>query len=94
AGSPAPVGSSPMDWWQIAGITYLIGLTYFLLKFLYELFSLLKLLYTHKSYRQGDLHLVHKAGNTQPFSFFKFIVIDPAQHSEVELDLILKHERA
>lgn len=32
-----------IDWWQIAGIIYFVGLTFFLLKFFFELFFLLKL---------------------------------------------------
>ncbi len=86
--------SESFDWWQMAGIIYLVGLSFFLFKFLVEVFSLLKLIYSHKTIPQGDHYLIQKYGNTQPFSFFKYIVIDPDQHTSAELEMILKHERS
>ena len=83
-----------IDWWQIAGIVYLAGLAFFLLKFFLELFFLLKLIVTHKTIKNDEVYLIHQPGNSQPFSFFKFVIVDPAQHTPTELDLILKHERA
>lgn len=82
------------NWWQIAAIAYLLGLGFFLLKFLGELFSLLKLIYTTKAYREGNFHILNKRGTTQPFSFFKYIVLDPHQHTPAELNLILRHEKS
>lgn len=92
-GTPAPQPEA-IDWWQIAGIVYLAGLAFFLLKFFLELFFLLKLIFTNKTIKKDEVHFIHKSGNSQPFSFFKYVVIDPAQHTPSELDLILKHERA
>ena len=83
-----------IDWWQIAGVIYLIGLTFFLLKFFLELFSLLKLIFTNKSVRTENYILIQNSGISQPFSFFRYIVFDPSRHSPGELDLILKHEQA
>lgn len=88
------VQSGAVDWWQVAGILYLIGLTFFLLKFFLELVSLLKLIYTNKSIRTENYILIQKPGISQPFSFFRYIVFDPAQHSSGELEIILKHEQA
>ncbi|MGI0107952.1 M56 family metallopeptidase [Salinimicrobium sp. WS361] len=85
--------SAGIDWRQVAGIIYLLGLGFFLLKFLIELFSLLKLIFTHKITQDGKFYIIQKCGNTQPFSFFKFIVLDPAQHTPTEQELILRHER-
>ena len=89
-----PTPNAEINWWQAAGIIYLIGLGFFLLKFFFEIFSLLKLLVTHKSNQQNSYNLIEKPGTTQPFSFFKYIVFDPAHHSPAELELILKHERS
>ena len=89
----SPAGASEIiDWWQTAGIIYLLGLSFFLLKFFLELFFLLKLIYTHNSISKEDHILIPKAGTTQPFSFFHYVVLDPNQHDPAELDLILKHE--
>ncbi len=84
--------STEIDWWQIAGIVYLIGLGFFLLKFFIELFSLLKLIVTHKVSKEQGFYIIQKAGNIQPFSFFRFIVFDPNQHTPAEREMILKHE--
>lgn len=80
--------------WQIAGGIYLLGLSFFLLKFLFQLFSLLKLIYSSKTKKEGNYHIIEKAGNTQPFSFFNFIIYDPLQHSSAEQELILTHEKS
>jgi hypothetical protein len=85
--------SAGIDWWQVAGIVYLLGLGFFLLKFLLELFLLLKLIFTHKIIKDGKFYIIQKCGNSQPFSFFKFIVFDSAQHTPTEQELILRHER-
>lgn len=82
-----------LDWWKIAGILYLAGLSFFLLKFFLELFSLLKIFFTRKAIRKDGYRLIYRSGS-HPFSFFKYVVLDPEQHSENEIDLILKHERA
>ncbi len=83
-----------IDWWQVAGIIYLIGLSFFLLKFLIELLSLLRLIYTSKRSKEGSYYVIQKCKNTQPFSFFKWIVVDPDQHTPTELEMILKHEKS
>ncbi|HER40092.1 MAG TPA: M56 family peptidase [Salinimicrobium catena] len=80
-------------WWQISGILYLAGLSFFLLKFFLELFSLLKIILTQKTIRKHSYCLIHKSGS-HPFSFFRYIILDPGQHSPREIDLILKHEQA
>ncbi|MGB7786333.1 MAG: M56 family metallopeptidase [Salinimicrobium sp.] len=85
--------SNPVDWWQIAGIAYLVGLGFFLLKFSAELFSLLKLIHVHEKKKEEGFYLIKKEGVDQPFSFFKYIVIDPAAHSASELKMILSHEQ-
>ena len=90
----SPVRSTKIDWWQIGGIIYLAGLGFFLLKFLFELFSLLKLIYSHKATKKGDHYYIKQTESLQPFSFFKYIVYNPAQHSPEELELILKHEQS
>ena len=50
------------NWWQIAAIAYLLGLGFFLLKFLGELFSLLKLIFNTKTYREGNFHILPAGG--------------------------------
>ena len=85
--------ANEIDWWQIAGVIYLLGLGFFLLKFLIELSLLLKLIITHKITKEGEFYIIQKCGNNQPFSFFKFIVFDPDQHTPTEQELILRHER-
>ncbi|WP_324721797.1 M56 family metallopeptidase [Salinimicrobium sp. HB62] len=82
----------PTDWWLVAGVIYLLGLGFFLLKFILELFSLLRLMVTHKTSRKENFYIIDKEGVTQPFSFFNYIVLDTNQHSALEQELILKHE--
>lgn len=93
-GSSLPQSVTPVDWWQISGIIYLVGLTVFLLKFFIQLLSLILVLRRSKKTQTGNFILVHSEKEIQPFSFFRYVVVNPRLHSPGELEIILKHEQA
>jgi beta-lactamase regulating signal transducer with metallopeptidase domain len=82
------------EWWMIALIVYGIGVLVMAIRFLGQVYSLIRLLITLPSKRHlGYVHLVTDRKVT-PFSFFKFIVYNPDLHQPGELDMIIKHEQA
>lgn len=89
--TPGPLPS--LDWWQLAGVVYLFGLSFFLFRFLLQLTSLLRLLHSGSHQRENRYSMVTSEKQLAPFSFFHYIVYNPALHSEEELQIILRHEK-
>ncbi|MFC6859218.1 M56 family metallopeptidase [Zunongwangia atlantica] len=83
----------PIDWWQIGFYVYLLGIAIMAFKFLFQLYSLQRIINSGKQKRFKTLKLVRTSKNIKPFSFFKHIVFNPEKHNEKDLKLILKHEQ-
>ncbi|UFH56221.1 M56 family metallopeptidase [Spirosoma sp. KNUC1025] len=80
--------------WQLSIIAlYAVGVLLLLVRFGIQLVSLQRLIWgsEHESY--NDFTLVVNQGVTSPFSFFKWVVVNPAKHTPNELEHILRHER-
>ncbi|WP_299556519.1 M56 family metallopeptidase [Seonamhaeicola sp.] len=78
---------------DIAAYVYFIGAVFFLGKFLVQLVSLALLLVQNKSTKFGRYRYVKTSNSTSPFSFFNWIVYNPALFNKTELDQILTHEK-
>ena len=84
---------TPTDWWQIAGIAYLVVTGFFLLKFLLQIGSVLAIICKNRSVSENGYSYIRTKNAQSPFSFFKYIVFNPTHHDAEDLDLILEHER-
>ena len=82
-----------IDWYLAAGLIYIIGLSFFLLRILLQLFSLKKIIQNGTRTTEGQNILININKRLSPFSFFHYIVVNPAQHSEEELKIVLQHEK-
>ncbi|WP_298426254.1 M56 family metallopeptidase [uncultured Kordia sp.] len=83
------------SWTDILMYTYVAGVLFFLSKFLIELASLCKLLWTSTvTKRDGQFIYIETATSFTPFSFFNYIVYNPELYSASELEAILIHEKA
>ena len=82
-----------VDWWQVVLAIYVLGVCVLLGRLLFQLISLLRLFRTYPSEKKGKYTFVQVDKQIAPFSFFKYIVYNPAAHSEEELQMILKHEQ-
>ena len=82
-----------IDWYLAAGLIYIIGLSFFLLRILLQLFSLKKIIQKGTRITEGQNILININKRLSPFSFFHYIVVNPAQHSEEELKIVLQHEK-
>lgn len=99
---PAIISSNPLevslvaksiDWIQIAFYVYLCGVAFFSIKFIIALLSLRKLINSGIKDKIDNEYHVRLAKDTLPFSFFKYIVYNPAQFEANELKQIIKHEQ-
>ncbi|WP_245859578.1 M56 family metallopeptidase [Spirosoma aerolatum] len=85
----------PFTWsWQFSlMLLYILGVLILTFRFGLQVVSLRKLIHqsVHEPYDQFTL--VTNEQVTSPFSFFNWVVLNPAQHTDNELDQILRHER-
>jgi bla regulator protein BlaR1 len=81
------------EWQTLLSALYFIGLTVFLIQFLFQFGSLILLLLKNKKNKVGRYTYVLITSNISPFSFFKWIVYNPESFSETELQLMLTHEK-
>lgn len=88
--TPAPTF---IDWWQIAGVIYLLGLAFLLARFLLQLYSLLNLFREGSRSHETGFTFVSSEKVVAPFSFFKYILYNPSLHSDEELKIIFEHEK-
>ena len=72
---------------------YGIGMLVLAIKFLYDFYSLRRLLKGKSVHFQADYKWVDTKENLAPFSFFKTIVYNSALYSPTELENILEHEK-
>ncbi|MDR1763527.1 MAG: M56 family metallopeptidase [Dysgonamonadaceae bacterium] len=75
----------------VAGI-YFAGVTVMLIRILLQSLSIGYQIFTSKTGLVGGRKIYVKSGLETPFSFFGFIVIDPARYDANELSEIMQHE--
>ncbi|MBT8305967.1 MAG: M56 family peptidase [Maribacter sp.] len=75
-------------------VIYMVGLLFFIIRFIIQIISVVKLIKSHKVTKHGKFYHVETARNIAPFSFFNHIFYNPRLYSKSELSAILKHEKA
>ncbi|QXV64888.1 hypothetical protein INP83_17650 [Mucilaginibacter sp. 21P] len=81
------------DYWQWATVLFWVGVVILGIRFIMQLFSLY-MLYRNSIPQRINNHDVRViSGEAAPFSFWKSIYINPANHSSQDLDAILQHEQ-
>ena len=81
-----------IDWWQVALIVYAIGVFIMCIRLCVQLLSLRGLITSGSVVQKGRYTYVTVSKNMTPFSFFSYIVYNPALHTQEELEMILAHE--
>ncbi|MDO1499906.1 M56 family metallopeptidase [Winogradskyella maritima] len=84
---------TPFDWSNLLLAIYLVGLAFFLIRFLLQFGSLIQLLLNNPKNKSGFFTYIIVKSDISPFSFFKWIVYNPELFDDNELQLILNHER-
>lgn len=71
---------------------YLLGLGYFILRLGVELFHLRRLINSGEIQAAKGYTLIRTDQAIPPLAFFRYVVVNPAKHTDRELHHILKHE--
>ncbi len=87
------VNSNTWSWEFLLDIIYFLGVIYASTKLMISGYQLMKLISNGDKKEFADYTLIKISGINTPFSFFKYIVIDPTKYSINEYKRILLHER-
>lgn len=90
----AVIEPEPFDWMSVLYWGYVIIMLILASKFIIQLLSLYRLIKTNGIKKVNGYKLVETKGNISPFSFFNYIVYNPNTYNRVDLNIILKHEKA
>ena len=82
----------PFDWNSFFGYAYILISVVFLAKMIIELFSFFRIIKVGNRSKLNQTILIDTNQNTNPFSFFKYIVFNSKLFSEEELHHIISHE--
>lgn len=72
---------------------YVAGVIVFFMKWVIDFSSLFMLLKSNRATKIGKFYIIKTDTDTKPFSFFKWIVYNPAHFTDTELQLIINHEK-
>lgn len=86
------ITSPEINYWQIATIIILAGMTALLCRLLIQLWSFRKMLRSATLIASQQVNIYQVDGKVTPFSFGNAVFINPALHSSVELEEIIRHE--
>ena len=78
---------------QLLYTIYILGVVFFLVRFVIQLLSLAKLIFTNENIKQGHYTFIKTRKEISPFSFFKWIVYNPDLFNRNELEQIITHEK-
>jgi beta-lactamase regulating signal transducer with metallopeptidase domain len=89
----SPVSEAPIDWSLILSAAYGLIAIVILLKVGFEIASFFFKIVKLNKQKNTDYTLIYANSTENPFSFFKYIVINPTLFSKEEFKHILTHER-
>lgn len=87
---PVNTGLELIDY---AMITYGLGVAFFFTRFIIQITSLALVILKNKKEERAKYTYVKTQTDLSPFSFFKWIVYNPEQFNETELEQIIAHEK-
>lgn len=82
-----------INWYLVFVLVYSIGILLFLMKLVFDFYSLFKVLKGKTIQKQADFQFIDVTENVSPFSYFNSIVYNSSLYSETELENILEHEK-
>ena len=89
----SPVSEAPIDWSLILSVAYGLITFIILLKVGIEIASFFYKIIRLNKQKETNYTLIYANSTENPFSFFKYIVINPTLFSKEEFEHILTHER-
>tara|TARA_R110002050_G_scaffold92269_1_gene193120 strand:+ start:11403 stop:12734 length:1332 start_codon:yes stop_codon:yes gene_type:complete len=82
----------PFNLINLISIIYVLGVIGFSIRLIVQLVSLSRIIINNKRERQSHFTIVTTTNNILPFSFFKWVVFNPALFNKEELKQIIAHE--
>jgi len=82
------------NWLDLVYLVYGIGMFILGLKFILQIFAIRKVIHSNKIIKKDGYVYIETNKDIAPFSFFRYIFYNPVKFEELELEAILKHERA
>ena len=81
-------------WFDLSHLTYvwLAGVLFFLIKMLVDLLGIYRLIASGDKAQKNGFVLVSVDKDISPFSFGKYVVVNPKKFSQSEFDMLLAHE--
>lgn len=74
-------------------VIYLLVMIVLLMRFFTQLLNVYLLIKAKGYYKKEDINICNHGLNLTPFSFFKYLVINPSGYSQKELQQIIAHEK-
>ncbi|WCO02462.1 M56 family metallopeptidase [Psychroserpens ponticola] len=90
----SPIINEQFNYLQLIVWIYVIGLLFFIGKLIIELLSLKRILKKGSKQSFGKFKLIETNKEIAPFSFFNYIVYNPNQLNDTELQHVINHEKA
>ncbi len=72
---------------------YSLGVLFFAIRFLIQLWSLVLFILQHPKKKQNGYVFIEASGSTSPFSFFNYIIYPKNGFNQKELEQIIEHEK-
>jgi beta-lactamase regulating signal transducer with metallopeptidase domain len=87
------VSEEPINWWLILSSVYVLISLFIILKVGFEIASFFNKIIKLNKQKDSYFTLIYSNSTENPFSFFKYIVINPTLFSKEEYEHIITHER-
>ncbi len=81
------------NWYAAIGFVYCIGLIYFLMRLGFQVASVVSLIRRNKKINYEGYCVVQIENNIPPFSFFRWIILNPKNYPGAQLRHIISHEK-
>ena len=82
-----------INWYLVFAGAYTLGIVVFLMKFVFDFYSLSNVLKGKTIQYQADFKFIDVQENIAPFSYFNCIVYNSSLYNTTELENILEHEK-
>ena len=94
--TPIPIKAieTPFNILKYIPFIYGLGVFFFFIRFIIQLSSLAVVIYKSKKSKEDCYIHIKSNDNITPFSFFNWIVYNPKQFNEIEIEQVITHEKA
>jgi hypothetical protein len=92
-GAAQTTSANPFEVWELLPWIYALGVLFFLTRFIFQVYALGLVLTQNSRKKYRGYSIIQCRDELPPFSFFNWIVYNPDQFDEKELNQIITHEK-